>query len=303
MLTPQTQLFLENLKNLNMPPIEQIPLELLRDQFETTVVLYGGSRLDAIPSYDKVLTLKSITKPITIRFFEIENSQGIILYAHGGGWTRGSLNTHHVMCQSLAQATNNSVIAIDYSLSPEHVYPTALNEIEAVYRWSLHQDLPVSVAGDSGGANLMAGLIVRLNTQKFVLPKGCIFFYPSFDLTGKFASLNEFGEGYMLTKHSVMYYINNYLGKNLALTTLPEVSPLWQMDRIDFPSTLIIAAEYDPLRDDARIAKDVLEQRGSLKGYLEVPGVIHAFVQLPSLFPESAKVFEWIAKFYSQANC
>jgi acetyl esterase len=298
MLTPETQLFLENLKNLNLPPKDQIPIELLRDQFETGSVLYGGSRLETIESLDNALTLQNIDKPITIRSLEIGDSEEIMLYAHGGGWTCGSLNTHHVMCQSLVQATNCRVIAIDYSLSPEHVYPAALNEIEAVYKWALQQNMPISVAGDSAGANLMAGLIVRLNTQQIALPKGCIFFYPSFDLTGKLESLKEFAEGYMLTKHSIKYYIGNYLGKDSALESLPEVSPLWQMDKVDFPPTLIIAAEYDPLRDDARIAKDILEQKGSLKGYLEVPGVIHGFVQLPGLFPEAAKVFEWISKFY-----
>lgn len=300
MLTPQTQLFLENLKRLNLPPIEQIPVELLRDQFETVAILYGGSRPDTISSHDEVLTLKNIDKPIAIRYFDVENPKGIILYAHGGGWTRGSLNTHHVMCQNLAQATHSQVISIEYSLSPENIYPTALNEIEVVYKWALDEfDLPISVAGDSAGANLMAGLIVRLNTQQFMLPKDCIFFYPSFDLTGKLDSLNEFAEGYMLSKHSVIHYINNYLGKNLELATLPEVSPLWKMDSIDFPPSLIIAAGADPLRDDARIAKGILAQKGSLKGYLEVAGVIHGFVQLPGLFPESSRAFEWIAKFYS----
>ncbi len=304
MLTPETQLFLENLKNLNLPPKEQIPIELLRDQFETAAVLYGASRFETIASHDSALTLQNIDKPITLRSFEVEDPKGIILYAHGGGWVCGSLNTHHVMCQNLAKATQNRVIAIDYSLAPEHVYPTALNEIEAVYKWAIPEfNLPISIAGDSAGANLMAGLIVRLNAQQFALPKDCIFFYPSFDLTGKLDSLNEFAEGYMLSKRSIKYYISNYLGGNSVLETLPEVSPLWQMDAIDFPPTLIIAAEYDPLRDDSRVAKDILEEKGSLKGYLEVSGVIHGFAQLPGLFPESAKAFEWIAKFYSKENC
>ncbi len=298
MLTPETQLFLDNLKTLNLPPKDQIPIELLRDQFETGSVLYGGSRLETIESHDSDLTLDNLDKPIAIRSFEVENPKEVILYAHGGGWTGGSLNTHHVMCQSLVQATNSRVIAVDYSLSPENIYPTALNEIEAVYKWAFQQDMSVSVAGDSAGANLMAGLIIRLNAQKFTLPKECIFFYPSFDLTQKLDSLKEFAEGYMLTKQSIEYYIRNYLGVDSALENLPEVSPLWQMDNVDFPPTLIIAAEYDPLRDDARIAKDMLGQKGALKGYLEVPGVIHGFVQLPGLFPESAKVFEWISKFY-----
>lgn len=302
MLTPESQTFLEGLKNLNLPPKDQIPIELLRDQFETAAVLYGGNRLEEVTSHDSELNLQNFDQPIAIRTFEIEDPKGIILYAHGGGWTAGSLNTHHVMCQNLAKATHSQIVSIGYSLSPEHVYPIALNEIEAVYKWALQQNMLVSVAGDSAGANLMAGLVVRLNAQQFTLPNDCIFFYPSFDLTGKLDSLNEFADGYMLTKNSIKYYISNYLGGDSTLEDFPEVSPLWQMDIIDFPPTLIIAAQYDPLRDDARIAKDILKQKGALKGYLEVPGVIHGFAQLPALFPEATQVFEWVSEFYSKKN-
>jgi acetyl esterase len=300
MLTPETQLFLEGLKNLNLPAIDKIPVELMRDQLETMITLYGGNRLQNVPHEDSTLALQKVDRPIKIRSFQVEAPKGVILYAHGGGWTKGSLDTHHVMCQKLALATHSNVIAIEYSLSPEHAYPVALNEIEAIYKWAIaEQSLPISVAGDSAGANLMAGLIVRLNNQHFALPKECIFFYPSFDLTGKLDSLSEFAEGYMLSKHSVMHYISNYSGHDLTLTKLPEVSPLWQMKNIHFPQTLIIAAEYDPLRDDSRLAKKILEEKGELKGYLEVPGVIHGFAQIPNFFPEASKAFEWISKFYS----
>lgn len=300
MLTPETRLFLEGLKNLNRPPIDQIPVELMRDQFETVSMLYGGNRLQNVSYEDSTLALQKVDRPIRIRSFQIDAPKGMILYAHGGGWIQGSLDTHHVMCQKLVQATHCQVIAIEYSLSPEHAYPVALNEIEAVYKWAVSEKpLPISVAGDSAGANLMAGLVVRLNNQQYALPQSSIFFYPAFDLTCQLGSLQEFAEGYMLTKHITVHCRNTYLGGNLALAELPEVSPLWEMENINFPPSLIIAAEYDPLRDDSRLAKKILEEKGELKGYLEVPGVMHGFAQFPGLFPESAKVFEWIGKFYS----
>ena len=98
----------------------------------------------------------------------------------------------------------------------------------------------------------------------------------------------------------MQYYVKNYLGGNLALASEPEVSPLWQIQNIDFPETLIIAAEFDPIRDDSRVLKSILEPKGALKGYLEVPGVIHVFAQFPGLFPEAKQTFEWISKFYSK---
>jgi acetyl esterase len=313
MLTQQTQEFLEGIKNLNLPAIEQTPVEMLRDGYETMVLLYGGERLESVNFEDHELNLEALAKPIKIRIFNVNSSpeippQGIMLFAHGGGWTRGSLNTHHVMCQNLALATHHQVIAIDYSLSPEHVFPQAIDEITAVYKWVLLSqldgrlaDLPISVAGDSAGANLMAGLIVRLNNLQLPAPKICLFFYPSFDLTGKMPSLNEFAEGHLLTKSAVTYYVNNYLGSNLELADLPEVSPLWQMHKVKFPPTLLIAAGCDPIRDDARTAKFILEMQKALVGYLEVPGVVHGFAQFPGLFPEAKQVFDWIGELFARS--
>ena len=59
---------------------------------------------------------------------------------------------------------------------------------------------------------------------------------------------------------------------------------------------IIDKAEYELMKT---FKLKILEEKGELKGYLEVPGVIHGFVQIPSFFPESAKAFEWISKFYS----
>lgn len=299
MLTPESKLFLENLKALNLPPVDQVPIEILRSQFETGAVLYGGVPDQSIPFHDDEVLLENLNKTIKLRTFEIPFSKMITLYAHGGGWIRGNINTHHVMCQNLAKATQSTVISIEYSLSPEHPYPTALNEVEAVYQWAIRtQSLPISLCGDSAGGNLMAGLIVRLNQHNQPLPQECIFIYPALDLTQSLESSKEFAEGYSLTRYSIRHYISAYLGNNTDLTTSPEVSPLWALENIDFPPTLIIAAGADPLRDESRMAKDILAKKGSLKGYLEVPGVLHGFSQLPVFFPEAAQAFNWLHQFY-----
>lgn len=288
-LTPETKIFLEGLQNFNLPPINQTPPQILREQYEAMVAIYGGESLSI--EYQDIC----FNEKIKIRHYKYRNPKSLILYAHGGGWTRGSLNTHHVMCQNLMLATNSELIAIDYSLSPENIYPKAINEIESVYLEKIKQTkIPITIAGDSAGANLMAGLVVRLNAKRIDLPEYGIFFYPSFDLTGKNKSLDEFESGYLLTKNAVNYYVNNYLGNNLDLVNNEEVSPILVMQNISFPKSLIIAAECDPIRDDARIAKEILKKRNLLQGYLEMPGVIHGFAQFPGLFPEAMQSFEWI---------
>lgn len=295
LLTEETKIFLDGLKNLNLPTIDKFSVDILRDQYEAMSILYGGSDLK------EVFFVNAEVQKIPVRHYTYPDAQHIILYAHGGGWTRGSLNTHHVMCQNLCKATRCNLVAVDYSLSPENIYPKALDEIEIVYNLLQEfnlKNLPVTIAGDSAGANLMAALVVRLNVKQKEIPERAIFFYPSLDLKGHSKSLNEFAEGYLLTKHSIEYYVNNYLGNNLNMSEIDEVSPLKQMHSINFPNTLIIAAQCDPIRDDSRQARDILKSRNLLMGYLEVPGVIHGFAQFPGLFPEALKAFEWIENNY-----
>jgi acetyl esterase len=301
LLTTETSVFLDGLKNLNLPEINQIAPSMLRDQYEAMSTIYGGAELNEIIYQDHQLHANSENNTIKIRCYTNTNAKHLIFYAHGGGWTRGSLTTHHVMCQNLCKATECDLIAIDYSLSPENIYPKALNELEFVYdnlQKFNEKNLSITIAGDSAGANLMAGLVVRLNSKQKSIPSRAVFFYPSFDLTGQSESLKEFAEGYLLTERSINYYVGNYLGKDFNKASLAEVSPLWKIDSINFPNTLIIAAECDPIRDDARKARDILQKRNLLMGYLEVPGVIHGFAQFPGLFPEALQVFEWIKANY-----
>lgn len=300
-LTPETKVFLEGLNKLNLPSIEEIPPSMLRDQYEVMSIIYGGNELSEITYQDQQVQAGSNAQAIKVRFYANTNARHLIFYAHGGGWTRGSLNTHNVMCQNLCKATECNLIAVDYSLAPENIHPKALDELEIVYEKLKDfnkKNLPLTIAGDSAGANLMAGLVVRLNAQKKSIPERAVFFYPSLDLTGQSESLKEFSEGYLLTERSVNYYVNNYLGGDLTKASLAEISPLGQMDKISFPSTLIISAECDPIRDDARKARDILQKRNLLMGYLEVPGVIHGFAQFPGLFPQAIEAFDWIKANY-----
>ena len=44
----------------------------------------------------------------------------VLLYAHGGGWVMGDLDTHDGLCRQLAAVTGWAVLAVDYRLAPEH---------------------------------------------------------------------------------------------------------------------------------------------------------------------------------------
>src|SRR5690349_6361151 len=52
----------------------------------------------------------------------------VVVYAHGGGWVLGGLDTHDGLCRHLAAASGWAVLSVDYRLAPEHPYPAAIDD-------------------------------------------------------------------------------------------------------------------------------------------------------------------------------
>ena len=85
------------------------------------------------------------------------NPQYVILYAHGGGYTCGGLKYASILASKLALATGFTVISYEYRLSPEYVYPAALEDTEAMWEYLLslgYSSNHILMAGDSAGGNL-----------------------------------------------------------------------------------------------------------------------------------------------------
>ena len=118
-----------------------------------------------------------VTEAATIKARLYNNALGankpLIIYLHGGGWVIGDIKTHHPFCQALSAATGCSVIALDYRLAPEHVFPAAHDDCFNAYRGLLEQGVNaenVVVMGESCGALLAIGLmgIVGIRRRKTI---------------------------------------------------------------------------------------------------------------------------------------
>jgi len=55
---------------------------------------------------------------------------------HGGGWMQGSPETHKAITVGMAQGARHTIISVDDALAPEHLFPAALRDCEAVVRWA-----------------------------------------------------------------------------------------------------------------------------------------------------------------------
>jgi acetyl esterase/lipase len=109
----------------------------------------------------------------------------VILFFHGGGFTLGSTEDHLGLCIRLARAANAPVFSVDYRLAPEHIFPAAVEDAVAAYRYlisggySPHSILP---AGISAGGTLVLALLQSIRNEGRTLPLAAVCMSPAVDL-------------------------------------------------------------------------------------------------------------------------
>lgn len=147
------------------------------------------------------------------------------------------------------------VIAAQYRLAPEHTFPAAHNDAEtgANTIWKYAQKLGIdreniTLAGDSAGGHLALVTALRLKAARQWQPAQLILIYPMLDATARFASYTCNGLDYIITRDTLLSGYEMYMPRTDPLH--PEASPLWREDFAGLPSTHIITAEFDPLRDE-----------------------------------------------------
>src|ERR1700722_19259991 len=93
----------------------------------------------------------------------------LVLYAHGGGFVTGNLDTDHAHCLRLARDAGCLVVSVDYRLAPEHPCPAALDDVEAAFRYAVENSVDLNADGTRGvvmgrdaGAALAAALAQRM---------------------------------------------------------------------------------------------------------------------------------------------
>jgi acetyl esterase/lipase len=285
----------------NAPPgTAQPDVAALRKTAEEAPELLGG-----VP--EPLASVSGASTPgescaIALRVYRPESASALplLLYAHGGGWVTGSLDSHDRLCRMLANRLPAIVVAVDYRCAPEHAYPAALDDFEAAWHWSRAHATELGadgvrfvVAGDSSGGNLAAALTLRLRAGRTPQPALQLLLYPALDATCSRASYREFTTGYNLAGAQMAWYWEAYRAGG-AIDAM-EFSPLAGADLSGLPAAVIAVAEYDVLRDDGIDYAHALTAAGVPARVVHCDGMIHGFLRWSGAVPAARTWIDAIA--------
>jgi acetyl esterase len=231
---------------------------------------------------------------VSIRVFRPAGAQGrlpVVLYIHGAGWVFGNAHTHDRLVRELTVRAQAATVFVNYSLSPEAKYPTAIEEIYATLLWisqegSAHGLDParVAVAGDSVGGNMAAATTLLAKQRKGPELAAQLLFYPVTDANFDTRSYEQFASGYFLSRDGMKWFWDQYTtdpAERAKITASPLRASLEELAGL--PQALVIVAEADVLRNEGEAYAGKLRAAGVPTTAVLYQGIIHDFVMLNAL--------------------
>jgi acetyl esterase len=212
----------------------------------------------------------------------------VLLYAHGGGWVLGDLDTHDGLCRWLARDTGWSVLAVDYRRAPEHPWPAAVDDVERALVW-LHDQATrgpaargaarpgrIALAGDSAGAHLAA--VVGRRARDAGRPVAAqVLICPALDPGMDYPDLDDYG----LHRDEMRFFWDAFVP--VADRAHPDADPM-RADPAGLPPAVVVTAELDVLRDEGERYAARLQAAGVPVVCTRYQGVNHNFVRKLALF-------------------
>ncbi|MFF2552233.1 alpha/beta hydrolase [Nocardia sp. NPDC058058] len=221
-----------------------------------------------------------------------EQTPGVVVFYHGGGFVLCNLESHDKFCRVMANEAGVIVISVDYRRAPDARFPAAADDAYAVLRWvadnaeALGGDpARLAVAGDSAGGTLatVAAIAARDNGGPDIAFQ--LLLYPMLDPACDSASHTENATGYFTTAAQIRWYWQQYLNSD-ADAADPYANPMIA-DLTGLPPAYIASAEFDPLRDEDETYGRLLRDAGVPTEIHRWDGTTHGFMTMAWHLPET----------------
>jgi acetyl esterase len=254
-LDPQAQALLDAATASGLPPVYRLPVPAARARLRAAIVDGDSEPVASIRN----MAIAGPQRGIPIRIYHPAPAERLplILFFHGGGWTVHDLDTYDRPCRLLAARARCALVSVGYRRAPEAKYPAALEDAYTALGWAVSNSdvvgadpARVCLAGDSAGATLATTTALLGRDRRGPAVALQVLLYPVTDyLDPPTRSYLERGTGYSLDREFMAWAWQNYLPDRWHRQD-PYLFPLAAEQLAGLPPTILLTAEFDPLRDE-----------------------------------------------------
>lgn len=223
--------------------------------------------------------------------------RGTVIYVHGGGYAVGGLEEADAECRRLCSSIGCNLISITYRLAPEHPYPAGIEDAVDAIRAVRREEAgfkagAIAVLGVSSGAGIATAAMRRLIAAHDAPSAALVLLSPWLDATLSLPSNQLYATGCFQEMSQMRDFQRLYVGDTGVDLAAPELSPARHPVPANWPYTIILAAEMDPLADDAALFARRLSEAGVRHAVRYSRGHLHGFhtwwQRMPSIAPDLA---------------
>jgi acetyl esterase len=307
MMDPHLRAMLDVANAVEMPPLEMIPAEFLRQN-------YRDQRMAPDPTVPTDLAVRDLQiagaeGPIAARLYVPNGAPEVgpgIVYFHGGGFVIGDLDTHDHFMRRLSSLSGVKALAVDYRLAPEHKFPAPHLDAIAATKWAFDHAAEIgfdpariAVGGCSAGGNLAASLSLVLRSEPQYLPAFQLLLYPATAMEMDTQSRKDLAKDHLLTADIMKWFsdhleVGDHPDRHLA-------EPEYVKDLSGAPPALVVTAGFDPLKDEGKAHAARLKAAGVAATHVEYADMLHDFYILANVSPGVLPKIEATAKALKEA--
>ncbi len=265
-------------------PLKRAQIQRRVNVIRTLMKIGARKMVDMTHAIGKDTWYETDKGPVRALIYGFENREKtpLLVNIHGGGFVMGSAAMDDPFMTQFVEKCNVKVISIDYTLSPDVMFPVALEQCYAVIRYAKDHAGELGIDGErimimghSAGGNLCAAIGIMENAELQVGLKGIILDYPPTDIaTDPYDK--PLPKGCLPPRLSRIYdaaYRKPEEAKN------PLVSPSFATENMveNFPPTLVITAGQDSLAEETERLKDTMVRAGVDVTFKRFENAVHGF--------------------------
>jgi acetyl esterase/lipase len=224
----------------------------------------------------------------------------LIAYFHGGGWVLGDLDSDDPLCRDLCHRTGATVVSVNYRHAPEARFPAAADDAFAAVQWIAANAIELggipgqlAIAGWSAGGNIAAVAAQLARDAGGPDLAGQFLLTPVTDRDPSRPSYVDNRAGYILTASLMNWFWDQYADPDQRSD--PKAAPI-RGELSGLPPTVIVTAQFDPLRDEGDAYAEALAAAGVPVRHIRARGHTHTSLTMVDVVISGAPVRDEIAE-------